>query len=53
LISIISKGKKIDLLIVDISMPRLNGLQAYKTFKAVDENIKTLFVSALADARVA
>jgi len=31
-------------------MPRLNGLQAYKTFKAVDENIKTLFVSALAEA---
>jgi len=31
-------------------MPRLNGLQAYKTFKAVDETIKTLSVSALADA---
>jgi CheY-like chemotaxis protein len=45
-----SKGKKIDLLIVNISMPRLNGLQAYKTFKAVDESIKTLFVSALAEA---
>jgi CheY-like chemotaxis protein len=45
-----SKGTKIDLLIADISMPRLNGLQAYKTFKAVDETIKTLFVSALADA---
>jgi CheY-like chemotaxis protein/predicted transcriptional regulator len=44
------KRKKIDLLIADISMPRLNGLQAYKTFKAVDESIKTLFVSALADA---
>jgi CheY-like chemotaxis protein len=45
-----SKVKKIDLLIVNISMPRLNGLQAYKTFKAVDESIKTLFVSALAEA---
>jgi CheY-like chemotaxis protein len=45
-----SKGKKIDLLIVNISMPRLNGLQAYKTFKAVDKSIKTLFVSALAEA---
>jgi CheY-like chemotaxis protein len=44
------KGKKIDLLIVDIRMPRLNGLQVYKTFKSVDENIKTLFVSALAEA---
>lgn len=43
-------GKKIDLLIVDIRMPRLNGLQVYRTFKAVDESVKTLFVSALAEA---
>jgi CheY-like chemotaxis protein len=38
------------LLIVDIRMPKLNGLQVYRTFKAVDENVKTLFVSALAEA---
>jgi CheY-like chemotaxis protein len=44
------REKKIDLLIVNIKMPRLNGLQIYKTFKSVDENIKTLFVSALAEA---
>jgi CheY-like chemotaxis protein len=44
------REKKIDLLIINIKMPRLNGLQVYKTFKSVDENIKTLFVSALAEA---
>ena len=44
------KGKKIDLLIADIRMPRLNGLHVYKSFKAVDESVKTLFVSALAEA---
>jgi CheY-like chemotaxis protein len=44
------REKKIDLLIVNIKMPRLNGLQVYKSFKSVDENIKTLFVSALAEA---
>jgi CheY-like chemotaxis protein len=45
-----SNEKKIDLLIVDIRMPKLNGLQVYRTFKAVDENVKTIFVSALAEA---
>jgi CheY-like chemotaxis protein len=50
LLDFYNSNEKIDLLIVDIKMPKLNGFQVYKTFKSVDENVKTLFVSALADA---
>jgi CheY-like chemotaxis protein/class 3 adenylate cyclase len=35
------------LVILDIRMPGLNGLQLYYRLKAVDRNIKVLFVSAL------
>jgi CheY-like chemotaxis protein/predicted transcriptional regulator len=36
-----------DLVILDIRMPEFNGLQIYQTFKAIDDNVKVLFVSAL------
>jgi CheY-like chemotaxis protein/predicted transcriptional regulator len=36
-----------DLLITDIRMPGLNGLQLYQKIKAIDNTIKVLFVSAL------
>ena len=36
-----------DLAILDIRMPGLNGLQLYYRLKAVNRNIKILFVSAL------
>jgi CheY-like chemotaxis protein/predicted transcriptional regulator len=36
-----------DLVVLDIRMPEFNGLQIYQTFKAIDDNIKVLFVSAL------
>ena len=36
-----------DLVILDIRMPRLNGLQLFYRLKAIDTNIKILFVSAL------
>jgi CheY-like chemotaxis protein len=45
-----ASNEKIDLFIIDIRMPRLNGFQIYKTLKAIDENIRTLFVSALSEA---
>jgi DNA-binding response OmpR family regulator len=36
-----------DLIILDIRMPRLNGLQLHYRLKALNKNIKVLFVSAL------
>jgi CheY-like chemotaxis protein/predicted transcriptional regulator len=36
-----------DLLIADIRMPGLNGLQLYQKMKAIDNTIKVVFVSAL------
>jgi two-component system response regulator ChvI len=36
-----------DLVILDIRMPNLNGLQLYHRLKAIDKDIKILFLSAL------
>lgn len=36
-----------DLVVLDIRIPEFNGLQVYQTFKAIDDNVKVLFVSAL------
>jgi len=36
-----------DLVILDIRMPRLNGLELYSKLKLIDRDIKVLFVSAL------
>jgi two-component system response regulator ChvI len=36
-----------DLVIIDIRMPGINGLQLYYRIKAMNPNIKVLFISAL------
>jgi DNA-binding response OmpR family regulator len=36
-----------DLVILDIRMPSLNGLQLYHRLKAINKDIKILFLSAL------
>ena len=41
------KESNYDLLITDIKMPNLNGLELYNKIKAKDNNIKVLFISAL------
>ena len=38
------------LLILDIRMPHLNGLQLFKKFREIDDEIKMIFVSALEGA---
>jgi len=42
-----SKPSHYNLAILDIRMPGLNGLQLYYRLKAINRNIKILFVSAL------
>jgi CheY-like chemotaxis protein len=42
-----SKPSHYNLVILDIRMPGLNGLQLYYRLKAINRNIKILFVSAL------
>jgi CheY-like chemotaxis protein len=36
-----------DLVIIDIRMPELNGIQLYQILKIINKNIKVLFISAL------
>jgi CheY-like chemotaxis protein len=40
-------GHYYDLIIIDIRMPGINGLQLYRTLKAIDDSLKVLFISAL------
>jgi len=45
------KPYKYDLVILDIRMPDINGLDLYKKIKAVDENVKVCFLTAVHDLR--
>jgi CheY-like chemotaxis protein len=40
-----------DLVILDIRMPYINGLELYKKIKAIDEKVKVCFLSAVYDLR--
>jgi CheY-like chemotaxis protein len=40
-------GHYYDLIITDIRMPGINGLQLYRKLKAIDDSINVLFISAL------
>jgi CheY-like chemotaxis protein len=38
-----------DLLIIDIKMPQMNGLELYKEVKKNDKRVKVFFLTALSD----
>jgi two-component system response regulator ChvI len=42
-----SEPRHFDLLVLDIRMPTINGLQLYQRLKAVDPYVKVIFLSAL------
>jgi CheY-like chemotaxis protein len=42
-------GCKVDGVILDIVMPRMNGIEAYERIKAIDAQIPIMFVSAWLD----
>jgi len=43
------KPNRYDLVILDIRMPNINGLELYKKIKAIDEKVKVCFLSAVYD----
>ena len=42
-----SEPRHYDLLVLDIRMPTINGLQLYQRLKAVDPYVRVIFMSAL------
>lgn len=45
------RPNRYDLVILDIRMPYINGLELYKKIKAIDEKVKVCFLSAVYDLR--
>jgi DNA-binding response OmpR family regulator len=41
------RPNRYDLVILDIRMPYINGLELYKKIKAIDEKVKVCFLSAV------
>jgi CheY-like chemotaxis protein len=45
------RPNRYDLVILDVRMPYINGLELYKKIKAKDEKVKVCFLSAVYDLR--
>lgn len=45
-------GNDIELVISDLEMPRLNGLDAFRQMKEINPNIKTIFASGYLDTAI-
>lgn len=48
-----SKSNKVDVLILDINMPEVDGINVLKTFKHRNNSQKTIILSGLSDAKIA
>ena len=44
--------EKIRLILFDMELPRLNGLEAYRRIKKIDPSVKAIFVSGFFDERL-
>ena len=47
-----SKKNKADVLVLDINMPEMDGIEVLKTFKKRNVNIKTIILSSLSDPKL-
>ncbi|MBA6156341.1 response regulator transcription factor [Tenacibaculum sp. S7007] len=47
-----SKKNKADVLVLDINMPEMDGIEVLKTFKQRNTNIKTIILSSLSDPKL-
>ncbi len=47
-----TEGEKIQLIITDIEMPNLNGVEAYRQIKKLNPGAKAIFVSGTLDKRL-
>ncbi len=47
-----SKNNKADVLVLDINMPEMDGIEVLKTFKKRNINIKTIILSSLSDPKL-
>ncbi|MGA9406495.1 MAG: response regulator [Bacteroidota bacterium] len=47
-----TEGKKIELVITDIEMPNLNGVEAYRQIKKMNPEAKVIFVSGVLNTQL-
>jgi CheY-like chemotaxis protein len=46
----LAEGRSYDLILTDIMMPKMSGLEAYRELKKIDPHVKIVFMSAYSDS---